>query len=91
MITFGLLPVIERRISNLNVTVTSAIKGIKNIFKSFWNCDNSWVIDLSSKALELRDLLLTNFQKYHHKLRSYPKDTTNIMKAPHSSIIEICT
>mmetsp|Transcript_143 Transcript_143/g.202 ORF Transcript_143/g.202 Transcript_143/m.202 type:complete len:2064 (-) Transcript_143:174-6365(-) len=36
MITLSLLPCIERRISHLNVTVSNAKKGVKNVLKSFW-------------------------------------------------------
>jgi len=36
MVATGLVPAIERRIANLNATVTNAKKGVKNIMKSFW-------------------------------------------------------
>lgn len=36
MITLGLIPSIETRIFNLNVSVTNGKKGVKNVFKSLW-------------------------------------------------------
>ena len=36
MVATGLVPAVERRIANLNTTVTNAKKGVKNVIKSFW-------------------------------------------------------
>jgi len=36
MVATGLVPSVERRIANLNTTVTNAKKGVKNVIKSFW-------------------------------------------------------
>ena len=36
MITLSLIPSIETRIFNLNVSVTNGKKGVKNVFKSLW-------------------------------------------------------
>lgn len=36
MVATGLIPSVERRIANLNTTVTNAKKGVKNVIKSFW-------------------------------------------------------
>jgi hypothetical protein len=36
IITLGLIPAVERRIYTLNVAVTNAKKGVKNVLKSFW-------------------------------------------------------
>ena len=48
MITLGLLPAMERRISNLNVTVTNAKKGMKNVLKSFWRKPKDGVNNISN-------------------------------------------
>jgi hypothetical protein len=36
MIASSLLPALERRIADLNITVTDKKKGVKNVFKSLW-------------------------------------------------------
>ncbi len=36
MVAMCVIPSLERRINNMNVEVTNAKKGVKNVFKSFW-------------------------------------------------------
>ena len=47
MVTSGLLPALERRISNLNIAVGNQRRGVKNVFKSFWRTSKSKSSDAS--------------------------------------------
>mmetsp|Transcript_27462 Transcript_27462/g.55151 ORF Transcript_27462/g.55151 Transcript_27462/m.55151 type:complete len:1702 (+) Transcript_27462:4357-9462(+) len=55
MVATGLVPAVERRIANLNTTVTNAKKGVKNVIKSFWRKPKESVSSVMSDASRHRN------------------------------------